>query len=111
MWFSVYEVAKARCLDPAKFTEFATGHMDRYGVELHAWGEIVVDVCEADALVAAFQTRFPEYSGMAPEGVDDPGCAWKPLDFFRVDRQGERVWSHGNPKWKEEPPVVKRRLP
>lgn len=111
MWFSIYEVAKARCFDPEQFTKFATEHSAKYGVELHAWGEIVVDVCEADELCNDFRARFPEYAGMLPDGEADPECEWHPLDIFRVDREGKRVWSEGNPKWKPAPPVVKRRLP
>ena len=111
MWFSVYEVAKARCLDPEQFTAFATKNNSRYGVELHAWGEIVVDASELATLLDDFRAQFPESANVPADGEEDPSCDWQPLDFFKVDAQGKRIWSEGNPKWTPPPPVVKRRLP
>lgn len=111
MWFSVYEVAKAHRVDAGRFTKFATDHMTRYGVELHAWSEIVVDAAEVGALLEAFRAQFPEHCSVPPDGEDDPACLWHPLDFFMVDQTGERIWSKGNPKWKEDTPVPRRRLP
>lgn len=111
MWFSVFEVAKAHCLAPQKLSEFAKTHANKYAVELHAWGELVIDVLKMGVLLKDFQTNFPEYSNMPPDGEGDPDCDWHPLDFFIVDSTGNRVWSKDNPKWREEPPVVKRRLP
>lgn len=111
MWFSAYEVAKANCLDPKALIGFATKNDQRYGVELHAWGEIVIDALEVGVLLNDFRTQCPDSCNMPTDGASDPNCEWNPPDFFQLNWKGERVWSEGNPKWKEEPPVVKRRLP
>lgn len=111
MWFSVYEIAKAHCLDPKQFTKFATENCMRYGVELHAWGEIVVDAADMPTLLNDFRTQCPAYANMPPDGDGDPECEWHPLDVFKVDGAGKRIWSQSNPKWKPAPPVEKRRLP
>jgi len=111
MYFSVYEVAKSSRLEPKKFTEFALANDMKYGVELHAWGEIVVDSFRMDDLVKDFSRQFEEHCNMPSSEDDDADCPWRPLDVFRVDREGKRIWSRDNPKWKEEPPVVRRRLP
>jgi hypothetical protein len=111
MWYSVYEVSKASCMDPKKLMSFATDNSERYGVTLHKCGELVVDAFQMADLKSDFSAQFPEHCDKPPEGQDDPACEWHPLDFYKTSWHGNRIWSEGNPKWRPVPKPPRPRLP